>query len=65
MVGNWDGKNAVIKVVFRGGRGSETLWFTAKPILRVSDSHITFRDKFNKVVTFSMDSVKSIREIEE
>lgn len=43
-------------------RGGKDLFFTAI-ILSVSDIHITFKDKFNKVLSFNIESVKEAHEV--
>ncbi len=39
------------------------LFFSAKEVLNVTEEHITFRDKFNKVYTFQCKNVIEIIEI--
>lgn len=64
MINEWEGKSAHIRIELKCKDHIQTLFFTAKPILRVTKSHITFRDKFNKVMTFHLDKIKNIHEIE-
>jgi hypothetical protein len=40
---------------------NSNLFYKAE-VLDITHSHMTFKDKFNKIYTFSLDSIKSISE---
>lgn len=55
------GKSAYIVVI----RNDKELNFTAKEVTSVSDTHITFLDKFNEVHTFRITDIIEITEKKE
>ena len=58
--GEWIGKNCRVKI-----RNIDVKEFSAEPLLSISQTHITIRDKFGKVLSFHLDSVDRIKETEE
>lgn len=53
------GKSCKLQVELNG----KELFFTAKRVLHVSDTHITFLDKFGQVCSFRLQDLAKVQEI--
>ena len=54
------GKSCKITMEING----KTLFYTVKKIISVSDTHISFIDKFNETLTFRQKDVVEVKQIE-
>lgn len=55
----WEGQSAFITIIHNGNK----LFYSAKQVLSVTDSHITFLDRNNKVFSYKVELVNEIQQL--